>query len=110
MEKLLSRGPTQLEDEIVLLECPEDRSPPEEVIFTELDGDSSPQEDGSVPTELAQDSNPESVCDDDGGGKNLATSAPDRKLLPSGRYNLRQNVKPPKRFEEQGTVRDEHTS
>ena len=110
LEKLLSRGPTQLEDEIVLLECPEDRSPPEEVIFTELDGDSSPQEDGSVPTELAQDSNPESVCDDDGGGKNLATSAPDRKLLPSGRYNLRQNVKPPKRFEEQGTVRDEHTS
>ena len=64
LEKLLSCGPTQLEDEIVLPECPEDRSPPEEVIFTELDGDSSPQEDRSVPTELAQDSNPESVCDE----------------------------------------------
>ena len=92
---------------------PGDRSPPEEVMFAELDGDSSPQEDGIVPTELAQNScpdKPESVCDDDRGRKNLATSVPDRKLLPSGRYNLRQNVKPPKSFEEQETVQDEHTS
>ena len=96
----------QLEDEIVLPECPEDWSPPEEVMFT-------PQKDRIVPTELAQNSSPdkpESVCDDDGGGKILATSVPDQKLLPSGRYNFRPNVKPPKRFAEQGTVRDEHTS
>ena len=60
-----------------------------------------------MPTELAQDlspDEPESVCDDDGGGKNLATYAPDRKLPPSGHYNLRKNVNPPKTLIEQGTV------
>ena len=64
-----------------------------------------------MPTELVQDSSPdepESVYDDNGGGKNLATSAPNRKLPPNGRYNLRQTIKPPKRLVEQGTVWDKH--
>ena len=110
LEKLLSRGPTQLENEIVLPECPEDRSPPEEVIFTELDGIPHHKRTEVCRLSWLKTQTQNLSCDDDGGGKNLATSAPDRKLLPSGRYNLRRNVKPPKRFEEQGTVRDEHTS
>ena len=113
LEKLLSHGPSQLEDEIVLRECTEDTSPPEEVVSNELNGDPLSQEDGIMPTDSAQDSSPdkpESVYDDDGGGKNLATSAPDQKLLPNGRYNLRQKIKPPKTLVEQGTVQDELTS
>ena len=72
LEKLLSHGPTRLEDEIVLPECAEDTSPPEEVVSTELNGDPLPQDDGIMATELAQDSNrdkSESVYDDNGGGK-----------------------------------------
>ena len=72
----------------------EGTSPTEEVVSTELNGDPLPQEAGIMPTELVQDlspDEPESVYDDNGGGKNLATSAPDRKLPPNGRYNLRQN-------------------
>ena len=55
----MSHGPTQLEDEIVLPECTEDTSTPEEVVSTELNGDPLPQEDGIMPTELAQDSSPD---------------------------------------------------
>ena len=58
----------------------EGTSPPEEVVSTELNGDPLSQEAGIMPTELVQDSSPdepESVHDDNGGGKNLATSAPD---------------------------------
>ena len=76
----MSHGPSQLEDEIVLRECTEDTSPPEEVVSNELNGDPLSQEDGIMPTDSAQDSSPdkpESVYDDDGGGKNLAISAPD---------------------------------
>ena len=83
LEKLLSHGPSQLEDEIVLRECTEDTSPPEEVVSNELNGDPLSQEDGIMPTDSAQDSSPdkpESVYDDDGGGKNLATSAPEPKI------------------------------
>ena len=81
LEKLLSHEPTQPEDEIVLPECTEDTFSLEEDVSTELKGDPLPQEDGIMLTELAQDSSPdepESVCDDNDGGKNLATSAPDR--------------------------------
>ena len=70
----------------MLPECTEDTFPPEEVMSTELNGDPLPQEDGIMPTELAQDSSPdksEFVYDDNGGGKNQATSAPDRKLPPN---------------------------
>ena len=65
-------------------------APYKEVVFTELNGDPLPQEDGIMAAVLAQDSSPdksESVYDDNGGGKNLATSTPDRKLPPNGRYN-----------------------
>ena len=59
VEEILSRGPTQLEDEIVLPECTEGASPPEEVMSTELNGDPLPQEDGIMPTNLAQDLSPD---------------------------------------------------
>ena len=67
-----------------------------EVVFTELNGDPLPQEDGIMPTELAQDSNPdesESVYDDDGGGKNVATSTSDRKLPPKAKDQASQETR-----------------
>ena len=108
----MSHEPTQLEDEIVLPECTEDTSPPEEVVSTELNGDPLLQEDGIMPTELAQDSSPgelESVYDDYMVEAEIWLYL-HRKLPPNKRYNLRQKIKPPKRLIEQATVWDELTS
>ena len=100
----MSCGPAQLDDESTLSECPEATCPPREAMSTEVIKDPPPQGDGVLPTELTQvpsSDRPESVWDDDDGGRaDLATSAPDRELSLNERYNLRRNVKPPSSFVE----------
>ena len=96
LEKLLSREPTLLENEIMSTESAEDTSQPEEVMATELTQDTGHNE-------------PVSVCDEDG-DESLSMLVPNRKLPPDGRYNLRRNIKPPERLVKQAVVWDEHTS